>query len=254
MLCICTVRPYHGASIDLSAWLRQAPDRRHRQHEGFAGREVGGTVPPESDYESPFFLSYAHVRGDSAGDADGYVKKFFDDLSDNVEVQISLPADVPVGYMDQTMQGGEEWTSELMHALGTCQILVALLSARYLKSEWCSREWRAFAQRTVRKRPGISVLPSQGCIIPVLWAPLRSPLPGHIKSRQLFSPDREPDSRVPRQYRDNGVFGLMRMGAPNNSYEIVAWQLAKRIADIYHGQQVESREFDPADLRACLCG
>jgi len=34
----------------------------------------------------------------------------------------------------------------------------------------------------------------------------------------------------------------------------VAWRLAMLIAKIYHSQQVEPREFEPADLRGCISG
>ena len=218
------------------------------------GREVGRTVHPDSHYGSPFFLSYARAREGSAGDPDGYVKRFFDDLSDNVGVLISLPADIPVGFMDQKMRGGMWWTDELIRAVGTCQVLVALLSAAYLESQWCRMEWHAFSQRIVRGLAGRNASPNQGCIIPVLWAPLPSSLPGHISPRQIFSAAREPNRRVPAQYQENGIFGLMRMGEPKNSYEIVTWQLAKHIASIYHSQRAEPREFEIAELRSCLPG
>jgi hypothetical protein len=169
-------------------------------------------------------------------------------------VQVSLPPDVPEGFLDQTMRGGMEWTVELTRAVGTCQVLVALLSAPYLESQWCWSEWWAFEQRAVRSLPGKTAPPRSGCIIPVLWAPLRAALPGRISSRQIFSPDLEPDPKVPAQYEENGIFGLMRMGEPDNSYQIVAWQLSRLIADIYQSQLTEPREFDPVELRNCLPG
>jgi TIR domain-containing protein len=212
-------------------------------------------VPLESDYGSPFFLSYARARENSSGDPDGYVRRFFYDLSGNVAALTSLPADLPVGFMDQNnMGGGMWWTPELMRAVGTCQVLVALLSASYLKSSWCRMEWHAFSKRVVREREGCTASPNQGCIIPVLWAPLPVALPEHISPVTIFKPDHEPSRRVPQQYGENGIFGLMRMRAPKNSYEIVTWQLAKLIARLYHSQLAVAREFDSAELRGCLSG
>ena len=206
------------------------------------------------DRGSPFFLSYARAWENSAGDPDEYVKTFFDDLSDNVGVLTGLPPDVPVGFMDQNMRGGMWWTDELMRAVGTCQVLVALLSAAYLKSRWCRMEWHAFSRRIAREREDRDAPLNQGCIIPVLWAPLPASLPAHISARQIFSPAREPNRRVPAQYRENGIFGLMRMGEPKNSYEITTWQLAKLIANIYHSQVLEQHEFKPDELHSSLAG
>lgn len=201
----------------------------------------------------PFFLSYAHATEGQPGTAitpgvGQHVEEFFTDLAVNVRHLIHLPAGMPAGFMDQEMRGGMYWTDELLQAVGTCQVLVALLSAEYLTSPWCRMEWHGFAHRTVRKRPEAKPSPRQGCIIPVIWAPFHEKLPRHVEKRQFFSPDRDPEPRAPDHYKYNGVFGLMRMNKLRDSYEIVTWQLALHIAHIIHSQQTESREFQVADL------
>lgn len=213
----------------------------------------------DDDYGSPFFLSYAHVTDGSAGagealDPDGLFSKFFHDLAGNVVHLIRPRADVPAGFMDRGMRGGMDWTDELLHAVGTCQILVALLSAPYLESEWCRMEWHAFSLREVRRVVGAKASPRQGCIIPVIWAPFHSALPEHIRLTQIFSPSLEPEPRAPRHYRDNGVIGLMRMRRLSECYEIVAWQLAMHIAHVYHSQRTEHRKFEIEELRSVVRG
>ena len=227
-----------------------------------------GEVPDyvyDGDYTeegSPFFLSYA--RADASGvadsrpanprpdrkngrDPDHYVAEFFQDLSENVGQLIPLRVGVTAGFMDQEMSGGMKWSGALIHALGTCQILVALLSVRYLKSEWCGKEWHAFTLRQIGPRKGRSFNPQQGNIIPVIWAPLADELPEQV-SQLVFSPKRRPDPAALSQYRENGVFGLLRMNQ-RDSYDVFTWQLAMHIADVYHSQQVECREFGKNDLR-----
>jgi len=213
------------------------------------GWEVWCSVP-DDDYGSPFFLSYARAREGSARprDPDGQVGRFFHELAGNVGQLINLPPGVPAGFMDSEMRGGMWWTDELMRAAGTCQVLIALLSARYLSSKWCRIEWHAFSQRTVRERQGGNAFANQSCIIPVIWAPLPGPLPEHIEPRLIFSPAGDPSWRVPGHYQENGVFGLMQMRYPKNSYHIVAWQLAKLIASIYHSQWTEHRFFRLPEL------
>jgi hypothetical protein len=214
------------------------------------GREVWCSVPDDDDYGPPFFLSYARTGESSARTRgpDEHVEQFFHDLEENVGELINLPAAVSAGFMDREMRGGMWWTDELMRAAGTCQVLIALLSARYLSSKWCRIEWHAFSQRPVRERHGGTVFTNQSCIIPVIWAPLPRSLPAHMTPIQIFSPTAEPSRRVPGHYQENGVFGLMRMGQPKNSYQIVVWQLAKLIASIYHSQWTEHRLFELAEL------
>ena len=183
-----------------------------------------------------FFLSYARtVKGPTGVGPDQHVRRFFHDLTENVGQLVYRGAAVPPGFMDQEMRGGVNWPDELMHAVGTCKVFIALLSARYLRSEWCRREWDAFVQCAAQAREGTAASSRQGCIVPVLWAPLREDLPEHISPTQIFSPDTLPEPAAPDHYRENGVFGLMRMSFLRESYEIVAWQLAMRIADVFHG-------------------
>jgi len=220
------------------------------------GREVGRAVPDYNEDGSPFFLSYARARENSAeaGDVDQYVETFFRDLAGNVSVLINLPAGVPTGFMDREMAGGEWWTDALMRAVGSCHILVALLSPGYLSSKWCRMEWHAFEQRQVRRLDRDDTTDLQGCIIPVRWAPFPFGLPAHIGPRLIFSPTSLPHPKVPGQYREDGIFGLMRMGEPKNFYEIVTWQLAKHIANIYYRQRTKPRQFKLAELQSCLPG
>lgn len=224
-----------------------------------AGCEVRWVVRYDDGHGPPFFLSYARTVERSRGTArvpgpDRRVEDFFHDLAENVGQLIHLPADVPAGFMDQEMRGGMQWTDELLYAVGTCQVLVALLSAPYLKSEWCRMEWHAFDQRTVTKVKGAQASPRQGCIIPVRWAPFHDEVPPHIGKRLIFSPDRDPEPKTPDHYLKYGVLGLMTMGMLRDSYEIVAWQLSTHIAHIFHSQRTQARGFQLAELSIASLG
>ena len=205
-----------------------------------------------SDHGTPFFLSYARAEDDSssAGEAhysDQLAERFFFDLSENVGQLISRRTGADIGFMDTRVQGGMQWVDELLHAAGTCQVLVVLLSAPYLSSKWCGLEWCAFARRTVQKPAGAKSFRPEGWIIPVRWAPVSFPLPPPVSEDMIFSPARRPDPDLPAQYRADGVFGLLRMGQ-EDSYQIIAWQLAKRISKIYYHQRLRSRRLRLEDL------
>jgi hypothetical protein len=205
-----------------------------------------------SDHGTPFFLSYARADDppSSTGEAhysDQMAERFFFDLSENVAQLISRRTGADIGFMDTKVQGGMQWTDELLHAAGTCQVLVTLLSAPYLSSKWCGLEWCAFSRRTVQRPAGTKAFRPEGWIIPVRWAPVRFPLPSPIKEDMIFSPGAIPDPTLPALYKANGVFGLLRMGQ-EDSYQIIGWQLAKFIAKIYHNQRLRSRRFRLEEL------
>lgn len=199
------------------------------------------------DRRTPFFLSYARATEGPPGETashnpDLLVEQFFRDLKENVAELIRLQLGVEAGFMDRTiMRGGVRWTDELLRALGSCQILVALLSARYVQSEWCGMEWYAFTQRNVQRKRNAS--PNQGCIIPVIWAPIQNvELPALVKMEQQFSPSSYPDPTVPNQYREDGLFGLLRT-RQETPYQIVVWRLAQHISSVYHSQRVAPRTY-----------
>jgi hypothetical protein len=224
-----------------------------------SGREVGHVVPGGLGHGTPFFLSYSRAAEGTSKpgaefDPDQLVERFFRDLSVNVKELLGPRVGAEPGFMDRNMRGGTQWNEELLRALGTCQILVALLSPGYLGSEWCGMEWDAFAKREVRRSSEIAS-PHQGCIIPVIWVPVgpETGLPPPIRTGMLFAPESKPEPDVVSQYRENGIFGLLRM-RQDISYQIVAWQLAMHIARVYRGQQVEEREFRPEDLRNVFGG
>jgi hypothetical protein len=218
-----------------------------------AGREVGREVISNVDPRTPlFFFSYAH-SGDlrSTGPAhepNRQVIKFFDDLSENVAELVSRTAGADPGFLDRSIPGGGKWTEELLHAVGTCQVFVALLSAPYLRSEWCGMEWYAFSQRkVVRSRESAS--DHQTSIIPVVWAPApRETFPKAVRDVQRFSPTGLPDPDIAAQYKAEGVYGLLRMQL-EVSYQAVVWRLAQRIADLHYSHRVEPRTFERGELR-----
>lgn len=198
-----------------------------------------------------FFLSYARASemlgGDRPHDRDRLVAKFFADLSENVSNLIGRPAGAEPGYLDRSIQSGARWTDDLLEAIGTSQVFVALLSVPYFRSSWCSMEWFAFSQRQVaasRIEPG-----GQSNVIPVVWAPVPADqTPGAVNRIQRFVPAGLPDRGIAEQYQRDGVMGLLLMRR-ESAYQAVVWRLAQHIAELYLRQQVEPLVLRESDLR-----
>ncbi len=198
-----------------------------------------------------FFLSYAHPgksrRQGPPREANKLVLSFFDDLSDNVALLVARPAGADPGFMDGSVPAGGRWTSELLTAVGTCQVFVALLSVPYFSSPWCGREWHAFAQRTVVRHSATDSEYRTG-FFPVIWAPV-SPdqVPVPIQNIQRFSPAGLPDIDIREQYETNGVFGLTKIRG-HEAYDAVVWRLAQCIADFLRYHRVEPRTLAKDEL------
>jgi hypothetical protein len=200
----------------------------------------------------PFFLSYAHAGLDSNRAA----KRFYNELRGDLQTLVGLPVGAEMGFFDSNGLGPAVlWPQELADALGTCQVLVSLLSVPYLNSDWCGKEWHAFTLREREPRPGASRFQNQGSIIPVRWAPIPFDLPSVVQGEvQLFTPQgtqHQPD--LPELYEKEGAFGLLRTNQ-EEAFRSVIWDLAKSIQQIYYSTLLKPKEFTPGVLRNVFKG
>lgn len=208
---------------------------------------------PEVDPRSPlFFLSYAHSQlfkrnMGEARERNWRFTQFFRDLSEDLAELVSRPTGSDPGYMDRSISESERWTSELLKAIGICQIFVALLSPVYFGSSWCGLEWHAFSRRRVLSYTQEETS-NQTAIVPVIWAPVRDQdVPAVAKEVQWFYPRDVPTANIALQYESDGVVGLLQRD--DVAYKWVVWQLAQRIAEIHYSHRVEPRSFQFGGLR-----
>jgi hypothetical protein len=195
----------------------------------------------------PFFISYAHAGDESNAAAE----RFYRQLRGDLQPLVAPPVGTEMGFFDVIgLPTGVRWRYELAAALGTCQVLVALLSVRYLESEWCGKEWHAFTMRETRQRPDAVIPEFQGPIIPVRWARIPYELPEPIGEEvQIFRPNNtkaHPD--LAERYDREGLFGLLRRGEEDGFKDAVL-DLAMCIQQIYYSQVLKPKKFNPDELR-----
>jgi hypothetical protein len=195
----------------------------------------------------PFFMSYAHAGAESNRAAE----RFFNELRGDLQTLVGLSVGTDMGFFDTEALGAAvSWRHELAEALGTCQVLVALLSAPYLHSEWCGKEWHAFTLREREPRRGAVRAQHQRAIVPVRWAPIPFPLPAVIQEEvQIFRPQGTRDyPDLPELYEKEGIYGLLKTNQ-EEAFDHIVWDLAKCIQQIYYSQRLISRDFVPEELR-----
>ena len=108
-----------------------------------------------------FFFSYARKNG--GDELDRFVRKLESAVQQYVAVEGS------VSFFDKNdIELGASWPRELEDALRGAQVLVTLYSPAYFESEYCGKEWAAFASRfNVEATKG-----DEAPVFPVLWVPM----------------------------------------------------------------------------------
>ncbi|MFC4956564.1 TIR-like protein FxsC [Streptomyces mauvecolor] len=193
------------------------------------GKE-GEAPVPDGPY---FFLSYAPAtgRGGSGPDPDMWVGRLFEDLCRGVAELTALPAGTPPGFMDRGPRPGGAWSEQLGRSLASCRVFVPLFSPRYFASEWCGKEWYAFAQRAIRHRAATN-RPADA-IVPALWIPVpprQLPLP----AEQLGFDHRD----VGERYAADGLYGLIKLRLFAEEYRRAVHCLARHIVGAAHTGRV----------------
>jgi TIR domain len=211
-------------------------------------REVGGMARPgRPDARTPFFISYAHTGAES----DERANLFYHRLCGHIQTLVDVPVGTALGFFDQDgISPAVLWDKELAEALGTCQVMVALLNPPYLNRVWCAKEWHAFTLRKSEPLPGATGSPNLGPILPVRWAPIPASvkIPREVGKPQFFTPTNT--SKQPglvKSYEEDGVYHLLE--DDDNAARTIVWQLAKRIQDIYYSHRLLPRVFKQGDLR-----
>ncbi|MEU6799997.1 TIR-like protein FxsC [Streptomyces neyagawaensis] len=186
-----------------------------------AGLARGGSSPY-------FFLSYAHTpsHDSSGGDPDVWVKKLYDGLCEHIMGLTDLPRGAKVGFLDEKMSVGTEWTDELSMNLARCKVFVPLYSPRYFTSRQCGREWWVFSQRqiTQRARGGPA---RKNTIIPALWVPVEPAQMPQVASDLQFN-----HAAFGQDYADEGFYGLIKLRYFRDEYERAVYRLAKEIVRV----------------------
>lgn len=107
-----------------------------------------GVIP---DYEDDIFISYTHVDNDKyEKDHQGWV----DFMHQRLETRLfQLLGEKPAIWRDPKLSGNDHITNTLFMRLQRIAILVAVLSPRYVNSEWCLKELAEFYRKVGERNP-----------------------------------------------------------------------------------------------------
>ncbi len=161
-----------------------------------------------------FFLSYARLD-----DRTAYVRRFYEDLLGILELPVTGSRRQPAFRDAESLHLGADWLRGLSRAVGACKTLVALYSQAYFRSEYCGKEWSAFAGRVSRYQEETGVEPH--ALVPVIWEPVSARLmPPEVQALQYAEPG------LGETYLEHGLLHLMRSDPGSAEY----WHVVKSIA------------------------
>ena len=94
------------------------------------------------NFEKDLFISYAHIDNEALKEGEkGWVANFHRAL----EVRLSqLLGERPHIWRDQKLQGNDVFSKEIVGQFPKTALLMSILSPRYTKSEWCTKEVNEF--------------------------------------------------------------------------------------------------------------
>lgn len=113
------------------------------------------------------FISYTHIDNQPFGTERGWI----DLLHKNLEIRVSqLLGKPPVIWRDSRLNGNDVFAITLLDEIRKTNLLLSVLSPRYLKSKWCLRELNSF-YKYAAKNAGV-LLNNKARIFKVLKTPV----------------------------------------------------------------------------------
>ena len=96
-------------------------------------------------YTIDLFISYAHIDNQpmAAGQA-GWISRFHEALDTLLCMRLGKRVKI---WRDDKLQGNDRFADEIVQQFDSTAVLVSVLSPRYLRSEWCTREVDEFCKR-----------------------------------------------------------------------------------------------------------
>jgi hypothetical protein len=96
------------------------------------------------NFDQNLFISYAHLDDQPLPPREqGWITRFHETLKAMLSMRMGGDAKI---WRDEKLQGNDVFTDEIVAQFKQSAVLVSVLTPRYLKSEWCTREASEFCQ------------------------------------------------------------------------------------------------------------
>jgi len=121
-------------------------------------------------FDSHAFISYAHIDNEPLTPGEkGWVTQFHATLQTMLSQRLGERASI---WRDDKLAGNDIFDQEIVAQFAKTAVIVSILSPRYLRSEWCTRELREFCEAA--GRTGGLALGNKSRVFKVVKTPIES--------------------------------------------------------------------------------
>jgi hypothetical protein len=188
------------------------------------------------NFQHHLFISYAHIDNQSLTPGEkGWVTRFHETMNAILSMRMGREAKI---WRDNKLQGNDVFSDEVILRFKQSAVLVSILTSRYLKSEWCTREAREFCQ--VAQQTGGLVVDNKSRVFKVIKTPLDSQesLPPVMKDLLGYEFFTYKDG-APLEF--DSAYGQKYAELYNQKIAILAWEL-KQLLTTLEGSATEGND------------
>jgi hypothetical protein len=132
-----------------------------------------------SGFQKHLFISYAHLDNQPlTPEQHGWVSRFHTSLEAMLSMRMGRQAEI---WRDQKLSGNDFFAAEIVAQFPKTAMLISVLTPRYLKSDWCTRELWEFCKAA--EQSGGVALDNKSRVIKVIKTPVENEdaLPSLVK-------------------------------------------------------------------------
>jgi len=95
-------------------------------------------------FEKQVFISYAHIDNEPlTPNQQGWISRFHASLSAMLSMRLGRKAEI---WRDVKLTGNDIFADEIIQQFPKTELLISILTPRYVESEWCTREVKEFCK------------------------------------------------------------------------------------------------------------
>lgn len=179
-------------------------------------------------FERQAFISYAHLDNlPLSPDQAGWVSLFHSTLHTLLSQRLGAQADI---WRDDKLRGNDVFSDEILDQLARTALFISVLTPRYIKSEWCTREIQTFYRQAESARN--LVVGNKARLIKILKLPIDSeaslpPAVGQMLGYEFFEFD---DDRTPLEL--DPAYGDKARQAFLRKLNKLAWDIANQLEQL----------------------
>lgn len=119
-------------------------------------------------FRNDLFISYSHIDNQPIRPEDkGWISRFHASLEALLSMRMGQTAKI---WRDDKLQGNDIFSDEIIQQFAHTAVFLSILTPRYLKSEWCTREVREFCEQA--KQSGGIVIDNKARVFKIMKTPV----------------------------------------------------------------------------------